>query len=95
MTGIGIDKQAQFDLGMQFYNGDGVQEDLLMAFEYFQKGILLQILQNINTLSALLSPAAEAGLPGAQYKLGCMYRDGEGIETDLVKAVEWIQKGML
>jgi TPR repeat protein len=50
---------------------------------------------NINTLSALLFLAAKAGHTLAQYNLGCMLRDGEEVEKNLVKAVEWIQKGTL
>jgi uncharacterized protein len=88
-------QQAQFNLGIQFYIGDGVQKDLFMAFKCFQKGVLLQILQNINTLSALLLPAAEAGDIDAQFNLGDMYLTGIGVEANPVKAVEWYQKGML
>jgi TPR repeat protein len=50
---------------------------------------------NINTLIVLLSPAAEAGHNEAQFDLGCLYRDGEGVKVNHVKAVEWFQKGML
>src|SRR5580700_5925612 len=48
-----------------------------------------------HTLNALLSPAAEAGQMDAQNNLGCMYRDGKGVEANPVKAVEWYQKGVL
>jgi TPR repeat protein len=54
--------------------------------------------KNINTARIFLFlflPAAEGGHPKAQYNLGCMYRDGNGVEVNVVKAVEWIQKGML
>jgi TPR repeat protein len=46
-------------------------------------------------LSAFLSPAAEAGLSEAQHNLGWMFEIGERAEANLVKAVEWYQKGML
>jgi Sel1 repeat len=51
--------------------------------------------QNITLLSALLSSAAEAGDRYAQCYLGSMYRDGKGVEVNLVKAIEWYQKGTL
>jgi TPR repeat protein len=54
--------------------------------------MLSRILQNIDTLSALLSPAAEAGLPAGQNNLGRMYQCGWGVEVNLVKAVELYQK---
>jgi TPR repeat protein len=37
---------------------------------------------------------AKAGLPEAQYSLGCMFEIGEGVEVNLVKAVEQYQKGI-
>jgi uncharacterized protein len=86
---------AQFNLGLMFKHGKGVKANLVKAVELYQKGILLRILQNISTLSAPLSPAAEAGLPLAQNNLACMYLDGEGVEVNPVKAAEWYQKGML
>src|SRR5215468_1697886 len=49
----------------------------------------------ISTHSALLSPAAEAGLPRAQYNLGVIFDNGLGVSANPVKAVEWYQKGML
>ena len=35
------------------------------------------------------SPAAEEGKPDAQYKLGRMYRQGEGVPKDDREAVKW------
>jgi TPR repeat protein len=49
---------------------------------------------NVNMLSAILSPAAEAGHTEAQHNLGWMYQNGKGVKMDLAKAVEWYQKGM-
>src|SRR5215469_4737506 len=51
--------------------------------------------ENINTLNALLEPAAEAGDPFAQNNLGYMFEHGKGVSMDHHKAVEWYQKGML
>ena len=36
--------------------------------------------------------AAEMEIPEAQYRLGLMYRDGEGVEKNYEKAVEWYRK---
>jgi Sel1 repeat len=73
----------------------GVEGNPVTAFEWVKKGMSSRILQNINTLNALLSPAAEAGLPRAQYKLGLMFEFGRGVEVNSAKAAEWYQKGML
>jgi uncharacterized protein len=86
---------AQSDLGWMYENGFGVEANPVKAVEWYQKGMLWRILQKISTLSAFLSPAAEAGHAPAQRKLGCMYQYGEGVEVNLVKAFEWYQKGML
>jgi Sel1 repeat len=86
---------AQYTLGWIFTHEKGVEANPVKAFEWFQKGMLSRILQNINTLSALLLPAAEAGHSFAQYNLGWMYYYGKGVEANPAKAVEWYQKGML
>jgi uncharacterized protein len=54
-----------------------------------------EILQNINMLSALRSPAAKAGHANAQYNLGWMFENGKGVEANPVKAVKWYRKGIL
>ena len=36
--------------------------------------------------------AAEAGDADAQYDLGLMYHDGEGVPEDYVEAVKWFRK---
>ena len=41
---------------------------------------------------ALLTPLAEAGEPAAQYRLGIMYANAEGISLDYVQAARWLQR---
>ncbi len=36
--------------------------------------------------------AAKLGSDSAQFKLGCLYRDGKGVKKDLQKSVEWYGK---
>jgi uncharacterized protein len=86
--------EAQLELGVAFQEGKGVKADKIKAFDWIEKGMMLQIIQNINILSALLSPAAEAGLPLAQFNLGCIHQNGKGFKADPAKAVGWILKGM-
>jgi TPR repeat protein len=78
-----------------FHLGVGVEANPVKAVEWYQKGMLSRILSNINTLRALLSSAAEAGHVDAQNNLGYVLYYGVGIEINLIKAVEWFQKGML
>ena len=40
----------------------------------------------------LCKKAAEQGLARAQYNLGVCYQNGEGVENDSAKAVEWYRK---
>jgi Sel1 repeat len=88
------DGDAQFNLARMFELGEGVKVNPVKAVEWYQKGMLSRVLQNINTLSALLSPAAETGHVKAQFNLGLAFKFGKGVEANPVKAVEWIQKGM-
>ena len=36
--------------------------------------------------------AADAGDVGAQYNLGVIYREGEGVEADATQAVAWFRR---
>jgi TPR repeat protein len=54
-----------------------------------------EFFKNINTLSAVLSPAAEARIPEAQFNLAQIFEFGKGVKVNLVKAFEWYQDGML
>ena len=47
--------------------------------------------QNVSDLDSERK-AAEQGDASAQYNLGVMYRDGNGVPKDLAKAVEWFRK---
>jgi uncharacterized protein len=90
-------KSAQYNLGFMFQYGKGVEANIVKALEWYQKGMLSWVLQNINIniLSVLLSAAAEAGHSKAQYNLGVIFQNGEGVKINLVKALEWYQKGIL
>jgi uncharacterized protein len=89
------DVDAQNKLGWIFELGKEVGGNLDKAFEWYRKSMLLRILQGINALNALLSPAAKAGDVDAKKKLRWMFEFGKGVEDNLVKAFEWYQKGML
>jgi Sel1 repeat len=87
--------EAQCSLGKAYEIGEGVEANPVKAIRWYQKGMLSRILQNINTLSVLLSPAAEAGYVKAQYNLGKIFQNGDIVEANPFKAIEWYRKGML
>ena len=41
---------------------------------------------------AKVQPLAEQGYPEAQYILGTMYHDGEGVAPSAIKAAQWYRK---
>ena len=41
---------------------------------------------------AKVKPLAEQGYPEAQYILGTMYHDGEGVAPSAIKAAQWYRK---
>ena len=36
--------------------------------------------------------AAEKGEPEAQFKMACCYANGEGVEVNPLKSLEWMEK---
>jgi len=49
------------------------------------------VAQEIDDVAALLRAAAEQGDSSAQYKLGLMYFEGQGVKQDNVEAYAWIR----
>jgi uncharacterized protein len=87
--------EAQFILACMFERGEGVKKNVYKAFEWYQKGTLSRILQNISALNVLLSPAAEAGLAEAQFSLAYMFERGKGVKKNVYNAFKWYNKGIL
>lgn len=59
----------------------------------------MQYLMGVNGLdadeakgTALLTAAAESGIPEAQFTLGCCYESGRGTEKDLAEAAGWYRR---
>ena len=55
-------------------------------------GFHAAVLDYLRQKSADTSASAEQGDAGAQYNLGVMYRDGEGVPQDDGEAVAWFRK---
>jgi uncharacterized protein len=112
---------AQYNLGVLYYTGNGVERNFEKSFEwtlkaaeqghvaamvnlgvlYFnQIGVntgvtsvwpfsLLNRANNYREAARWYNNAAEYNHGGAQYYLATMYRDGTGVELDLVQAWKW------
>ena len=84
------DAEAQFELGMRYEFGDGVEKAPAKAEEWFQKAAEQEwtIAQSVEDTQKL----AELGIAIDQYELGLCCMDGLGVERDLAKAKEWFKK---
>jgi uncharacterized protein len=112
---------AQYNLGVLYYTGNGVEQSFEKAFEWTQKAaeqghvnamVNLGVLyfnqigvglgatsvwpfsmigrtRNYREAARWYQNAAEYNHGGAQYFLATMYRDGTGVEADLVQAWKW------
>ncbi len=76
------DPVAQNGLGVMYYTGEAIS-----------KGPSGQVLNNDPELAAgWFFRAAEQGYADAQFNLGLMYANGEGVEQDMSRAVELFKK---
>jgi TPR repeat protein len=48
---------------------------------------------DFNKVIGCFEKVAEKGYAYIMYRLGCMYKDGNGVEKDIKKAIEWFKKG--
>lgn len=62
------------------------------AWAEYQAGLDAHLRGDFETAFAEWSETAEEGDARAQYGLGIMYRNGDGVEEDAVKAAEWLIK---
>lgn len=87
---------AQFYLGELFYMGRGINKDQKKAFEWFEKAAAQghdrakeasKMFQKI----ASLVRSANMGDVQAQYDLGKLYYNGDGVDRDYVAAHGWFE----
>ena len=98
------DADAQRDLGLHYFNGDGVTQDNEESIKWSLKSMESFHAQMEKTRSAILqnyksepySPElvkrAEAGDAKAQCDLGVFYYKGDGVTQDYKEAVKWLTK---
>ena len=90
---------AQFNLGQAYKLGRGVPADLSQAEEWYRKAAVqghpqaednygLALFQNGKRTQAVawLEKSSNRGEPRAQFVLGTMYFNGDGVERDWVRA---------
>jgi cell division septation protein DedD len=90
---------AQFNLGQAYKLGRGVPADLIQAEEWYRKAAIqghpqaednygLALFQNGKRTQAVawLEKSSNRGEPRAQFVLGTMYFNGDGVERDWVRA---------
>jgi len=99
------DPHATNSLGNMYWNGEGVAKDEDKAVELIVKALSMGIpwewggldqklkkRTDREKLAPLFLPYAEAGNWRAQYILGKLHRDGDGVTKDKEKAAKWFQK---
>ena len=95
-------------MGRAYRDGKGVPSDLRIAATWMRKATewkigwanweLFDILWRIGTpesykeMIELAIPLAESGNREMQTRMGRAYRDGKGVEKDLLKSKEWYEK---
>ena len=60
-----------------------------VAANPFEDGVAAHKLGDYETAMRLLRPLAEQGNAYAQYKLGAMYDEGQGVPQDHAEATKW------
>lgn len=77
-------------LGEQYAYGEGVPRDYGMACQCYAEAAA----QGYKASLSVLIQLAEVGNADAQYRLGCMYRRGEGVPQDYNLARRWFKKAI-
>ena len=74
--------------GLLFVAGSAVADDLSDGADAYNRG-------DYTTALELFRPIAEQGNASAQYNLGFMYANGEGVPEDDAEAVKWYRLAAL
>jgi uncharacterized RDD family membrane protein YckC len=85
------DADAQFNLGNLYRDGRGVPQDSEKAIELYRKatdGYQKVADQKFREAAELYQKAADQGDADAQFNLGCLYQNGQGVPKDLEKAAK-------
>lgn len=92
------DSGAQYAIGRMYAKGQGVPKDPAEAMKWFDKANdQSKALQAYNrsdfaTARKIFAPLAEKGQALAQYILGLMYANGQGVPESYTEGLKWLQK---
>ena len=79
---------AQFNLGVMYEEGDGVGQDDAEAAKWYRRAAEQEHENALNRLMEMCNK----GIAVAQFNLGGMYQDGEGVAQDNEEAAKWYRK---
>ena len=100
----GGDPAAQWWLGVSYQYGVGAPKDRKNALRWFRQAARQGNARAQESLRAMedsaaggedpekLQVAAEQGSAQAQYRLGCRYWNGDGVERDARQAADWFDR---
>ena len=80
---------AQYNLGLLYHNGFGVDRDIVKAYQYYKKAADKEYEQAVTALKGIVKELEEVANQGNLYALlflGDLYRKGTYINKDLSKA---------
>lgn len=92
------DSGAQYAIGRMYAKGQGMPKDSAEAMKWFDKANeQSKALQAYNrsdfaTARKVFTPLAEKGQALAEYILGLMYANGQGVPESYTEALKWLQK---
>jgi TPR repeat protein len=86
------DVEAQYKLGVSYYNGEGVTQDYVEAMKWFRlaAGAQSTDVKKSTEVMGTEQQASEGNLI-AQYDLGVRYATGRGVPQDYAQAVKWFR----
>ena len=86
------DVEAQYKLGVSYYNGEGVTQDYVEAMKWFRlaAGAQSTDVKKSTEVKGTEQQASEGNLI-AQYDLGVRYATGRGVPQDYAQAVKWLR----
>jgi len=82
---------AQYIVACAYSVGQGIEQDKKKACELYQKSAA----QGNGDGKTRLEEMAKQGIADAQYALGVMYANGQGVQQDSKEACEWYRKAAL
>ena len=90
------DAQAQYEVGMDYYEGEGVEKNTEIAAKWFlsakTQGHEAATAKLYSYYSKSLEAAAKGGDAQAQYEVGMDYYEGNGVSKNVATAAMWFDK---